>query len=207
MSSRGVWHSCDGEHGGRRAPQMRGLDSAGHDRTAANPRATALAIDATPSELCPHSRRRGRVPTAPPPLVNTLCRHNWFTNPISTQPNATSTQNAAYSSNMSKQGPRRHGAAVGRGCTGSQRLRRCQREPCCRRLRRPFLGKVTGRGICTAGHMRERPCRLHRNTPMKVGSVDVEAFSRNLARLIEQGGTGARRLHEAARAGPRQSRV
>src|SRR5271169_2144396 len=34
----------------------------------------------------------------------------------------------------------------------------------------------------------ERPLRAPSQEPMKIGSVDVEEFSRNLARLIEEGG-------------------
>src|SRR5580704_16414026 len=34
----------------------------------------------------------------------------------------------------------------------------------------------------------ERPLRAPSQEPMKIGSVDVEAFSRNLARLIEESG-------------------
>src|ERR1700693_886261 len=34
----------------------------------------------------------------------------------------------------------------------------------------------------------ERPLRAPSQEPMKVGTVDVEEFSRNLARLIEEGG-------------------
>src|SRR5262249_15736859 len=36
--------------------------------------------------------------------------------------------------------------------------------------------------------VRERPLRAPAQEPMKIGSVDVEEFSRNLARLIEEGG-------------------
>src|ERR1700689_4712396 len=37
----------------------------------------------------------------------------------------------------------------------------------------------------------ERPLRAPSQEPMKIGAVDVEEFSRNLARLIEEGGRAA----------------
>ena len=38
------------------------------------------------------------------------------------------------------------------------------------------------------GMSEERPLRAPSQEPMKIGSVDVEEFSRNLARLVEEGG-------------------
>ena len=40
----------------------------------------------------------------------------------------------------------------------------------------------------SAAMSEERPLRAPSQEPMKIGSVDVEEFSRNLARLIEEGG-------------------
>src|ERR1700721_4877119 len=54
--------------------------------------------------------------------------------------------------------------------------------------RAAFAGPVANGAGKELASSEERPLRAPSQEPMKIGSVDVEEFSRNLARLIEEGG-------------------
>ena len=61
-----------------------------------------------------------------------------------------------------------------------------RRRPCLRKgPRLQALRRIVGQELAGS---EERPLRAPSQEPMKIGSVDVEEFSRNLARLIEEGG-------------------
>src|ERR1700729_532663 len=54
--------------------------------------------------------------------------------------------------------------------------------------RAAFAGPAANGAAKSLARSEERPLRAPSQEPMKIGSVDVEAFSRNLARLIEESG-------------------
>src|SRR5580692_6791577 len=54
--------------------------------------------------------------------------------------------------------------------------------------RAAFAGPAANGAAKELASSEERPLRAPSQEPMKIGSVDVEEFSRNLARLIEEGG-------------------
>src|ERR1700719_4023878 len=65
------------------------------------------------------------------------------------------------------------------------------RRPCLRNTsaqRAAFAGPAANNAAKQLARSEERPLRAPSQEPMKIGSVDVEEFSRNLARLIEEGG-------------------
>src|ERR1700729_896258 len=54
--------------------------------------------------------------------------------------------------------------------------------------RAAFAGPAANGAAKSLARSEERPLRAPSQEPMKIGAVDVEEFSRNLARLIEEGG-------------------